>query len=130
MQVIFDPAKNRRNAIEHAGVTFEEAKDGLLMHSRGNAMKTNLYKKFKDYDFADAKPAKDVPALRKLHAEQSKERITIRLDATVLSAFRAEAAAAGSSYQALINEVLRQHLLGKNLVKTVRDTIRRELRAA
>ena len=29
MQVIFDPAKNRRNAIEHAGVTFEEAKDVL-----------------------------------------------------------------------------------------------------
>lgn len=93
-------------------------------------MKTSLYKKYKDYDFADAKPAKDIPILRKLHAEQAKERITIRLDASVLTAFRAEAQAAGASYQALINEVLKQHLLGRDLVKVVRETIRRELRAA
>jgi uncharacterized protein (DUF4415 family) len=93
-------------------------------------MKTSVYKKFKDYDFVDAKPASAIPALRKLHAEQAKERITIRLDASVLSAFRAEAAVAGASYQALINEVLKQHLQGKDLVKMVRDTIRRELRAA
>lgn len=93
-------------------------------------MKTSVYKKFKDYDFVDAKPASAIPALRKLHTEQAKERITIRLDATVLTAFRAEAAVAGASYQALINEVLKQHLQGKNLVKVVRDTIRRELRAA
>ena len=93
-------------------------------------MKTSLYKRFKDYDFADAKPVKDIPALRKLQAEQGKERITIRLDAAVLAAFRAEAKSAGASYQALINEVLKQHLLGNDLVKAVRETIRRELRAA
>ena len=93
-------------------------------------MKASLYKRFKDYDFADAKPVKDIPALRKLQAEHGKERITIRLDAAVLAAFRAEAESAGASYQALINEVLKRHLLGIDLVKAVRETIRRELRAA
>ncbi len=93
-------------------------------------MKDNLYKRFKDYDFADAKPVSAIPALKKLQAEYGKARITIRLDSSVLAAFRAEAEAAGASYQSLINEALKQHLLGRDLVKAVRDTIRRELRAA
>lgn len=40
-------------------------------------MKTSSYKKFKDYDFADAKPAAAIPALRKLHAESAKERVRL-----------------------------------------------------
>ena len=93
-------------------------------------MKTSPYEKFKNYDFADAKPVKDFPAIKKLQTEYGKERITIRLDASVLAAFRAQAGLNGGSYQNLINEVLKQHLMGSDLVKAVRDTIRRELRAA
>ena len=93
-------------------------------------MKANSLKRYKNYDFADAKPVNAIPALARLQDEYGKERITIRLDAAVLAAFRAEAKAAGASYQSLINEALKNHLLGADLVKTVRDTIKRELRAS
>ena len=93
-------------------------------------MKASSLKRLKEYDFADAKPVSAIPALKKLQAEYGKERITLRLDAAVLAAFREVAQAAGASYQALINEALKKHLLGEDLVKAVRDTIKRELRAA
>lgn len=93
-------------------------------------MSSSLHKRLKDLDFADAKPAKAVPALARLQAGHGKARITIRIDQPVLDAFRAQAEAAGASYQALINEALRQHLQGQDLAKVVRETIRRELRAA
>lgn len=32
-------------------------------------MKDNLYKRFKDYDFSDAKPVSAIPALKKLQME-------------------------------------------------------------
>jgi uncharacterized protein (DUF4415 family) len=93
-------------------------------------MKDNSYKRLKDYDFSDAKPVSQIPALVKLQAEHAKSRITIRLDQEVLNAFRAQAEKTGGSYQSMINDALKQHLLGADLVKTVRETIRRELRAA
>lgn len=60
-----------------------------------------------------------------------KERITICLDNTVLHWFRQQAhAAGGASYQALINEVLAQHVVTAKepLETTLRRVIREELR--
>lgn len=86
----------------------------------------------KHYDFSKAKPAKDIPALAKLQAENvGKERITIRLDADVLAYFRAQVAG-GGSYQSQINEVLRLHMQEREgvLERTLRRVIREELRVA
>ncbi len=90
-------------------------------------MNDNLYKRLKDTDFSQAKSVRETPALAKL---QKKARITIRLDPPVLAAYRAQAEKSGSSYQTLINEALRTQLQSQDLVKTIRDTIRREMRAA
>ena len=84
----------------------------------------------KEYDFAKAKRAKDVPALAKLQTENAgKERITIRLDAEVLAWFRAQVKG-GGNYQTLINEVLRDHIAEREgtLERTLRRVLREELR--
>lgn len=85
----------------------------------------------KEYDFSNAKRAKDVPALARLQAETlGKERITIRLDADVLAWFRARVAG-GGNYQTLINEALRGHIAEHEgtLERTLRRIIREELQA-
>jgi uncharacterized protein (DUF4415 family) len=92
-------------------------------------MSSSLHKRLKDLDFTNAKPVKAVPALVKLQAGVGKARITIRIDQPVLDAFKAQADVSGASYQTLINEALRQHLQGQDLVRAVKETIRRELRA-
>lgn len=62
-----------------------------------------------EYDFSNAKRAKDVPHLAKLQAQSQvgKTRITIMLDDDVLEAFRTRGDAAGQGYQTLINAALR-----------------------
>jgi uncharacterized protein (DUF4415 family) len=56
-----------------------------------------------------------------------KSRITIRLDDDVLAWFRAEVhEKGGGSYQALMNEALRQHIQQKR--EPLEDTLRRVLR--
>jgi len=83
----------------------------------------------KEYDFSGARPAKDVPALARLQAENlGKERITIRLDADILAWFRARVAG-GGNYQTLINEALRGHIAEREgtLERTLRRIIREEL---
>jgi uncharacterized protein (DUF4415 family) len=56
-----------------------------------------------------------------------KSRITIRLDDDVLAWFRAEVhKKGGGSYQALMNEALRQHIQQKR--EPLEDTLRRVLR--
>lgn len=52
-------------------------------------MKTSSYKKFKDDDFADAKPAAAIPALRKLHAESAKERVRLESAKAAIAQVRA-----------------------------------------
>jgi uncharacterized protein (DUF4415 family) len=85
----------------------------------------------KEYDFSDAKRTKDVPHLVKLQAEMTgKTRITMRVDNAVLSAFKARAEASGGSYQTMMNEALNQYAQGLSLADVVRETIRKELRAA
>ncbi|GAA0723145.1 BrnA antitoxin family protein [Dokdonella soli] len=78
-----------------------------------------------EYDFSNAKRAKDVPHLQKLNA--GKTRITIMLDNDVLDAFRARAESEGRGYQTAINEVLRSALDSDNAPVTV-AALRRELR--
>ena len=83
----------------------------------------------KEYDFSNAKRAKDVPSLAKLQVENvGKERITIRVDADVLAWFRARVSS-GGNYQTLINEALRGHISEAEgtLERALRKIIREEL---
>jgi uncharacterized protein (DUF4415 family) len=84
----------------------------------------------KEYDFSNAKRAKDVLHLAKLQAEsKGKTRITIMLDNDLLAAFRARAQAEGTGYQTLINRSLRQ-LAGSPPIdeETLRRVLREELK--
>jgi len=82
-----------------------------------------------EYDFSDAKRAKDVPHLAKLQAEkQEKTRITIMLDNDILSRFRTQAKEEGLGYQTLINRILKAYtgstFVDENLLRKI---IREEL---
>lgn len=86
----------------------------------------------KEYDFTNAKRAKDVPHLAKLQAEaaRSKTRITMLIDADVLAAFRARAEREGKGYQTLINAALRAAIAPESApvtVETLRQVLREEL---
>ena len=82
----------------------------------------------KEYDFSRAKRAANVPHLVKLQAEAAgKTRITMRVDNSVLAAFKARAEMSGGSYQTMMNEALKQYALGLSLVDVVRETIREEM---
>lgn len=82
-----------------------------------------------EYDFSNAKPAAQVPALARMQARNAaKERITIRIDADVIAWFRARVEG-GGNYQTLINDALRGHIAEKEgtLERTLRRIIREEL---
>lgn len=83
----------------------------------------------KDYDFSEARRAKDVPHLSRLRAEaMGKTRITIMLDNIVIETFRAQAQAQGVGYQTLINKALREHLGEEPVtVEAIRRVLREEL---
>lgn len=74
----------------------------------------------KDYDFSKAKRGAVVP-------QRGKTRITIYLDDDVLNEFRERADAAGSGYQTMINEALRQYL-SKSPKPIDEDSLRKILR--
>ena len=85
-----------------------------------------------EYDFSNAKSAKDVPHLAKLQNEaQGKTRITIMLDNDVLENFRFQAKQKGLGYQTLINQTLKSYisssLLNEDLLRKI---IREELQLA
>jgi uncharacterized protein (DUF4415 family) len=85
-----------------------------------------------EYDFSQAKRAKDVPHLARLQEEaKGKTRITIMLDNDVLMAFRARADEEGIGYQTLINQALRETLGARPVDEaTLRKILREELAAA
>ncbi|HLF98189.1 MAG TPA: BrnA antitoxin family protein [Methylococcaceae bacterium] len=84
-----------------------------------------------EYDFSNAKRAREVPHLAKLQAEHGgKTRITMRVDNDTLAIFKARAEQTGGNYQTLMNEALRQYAQGLTLVDVVRETIRQELHHA
>ena len=77
-----------------------------------------------EYDFSQGKQGAVLPL------SANKTRITIRLDADVVHWFREQVhAAGGGSYQALINDVLRQHVSAQDgvLEETLRKVVREEL---
>jgi uncharacterized protein (DUF4415 family) len=94
-----------------------------------------MYEKFKDYDFADAKPVAETMPLKRLQAEPTsgKTRITLLLDDAVLAMFRERSERVGRGYQTLINEALQEYLgqgNGHGLdEETLRRVLREELRA-
>ncbi len=85
-----------------------------------------------EYDFSEAKRAKDVPHLAKLQKDSvGKTRITIMLDNDVLVAFRKRAEVEGMGYQTLINQALRNALTEEPLNEaTLRKVLREELSAS
>ena len=77
-----------------------------------------------EYDFSQAQRGPFLPA------RPNKERITIRLDADVLNWFReAVHRQGGGSYQAMINDALRQHIGAQQYAweEAVRRIVREEL---
>ncbi len=81
----------------------------------------------KEYNFDNAKQG----AIRK--SPTNKQRITIRIDKSILDWFRNQVnQAGGGSYQTLINEALREHIQTREgtLEKTIRKVIREELQTA
>lgn len=85
-----------------------------------------------EYDFSNAKRAKDVPHLARLQAEGAgKTRITIMLDNDIIEDFRQKAKDAGMGYQTLINQVLKSYIAEPLLTEeTLRRVIRDELNRA
>lgn len=78
----------------------------------------------KEYDFAHGKRGSV------LKTPPGKTRITIRIDDDILEAFRSQVhAAGGGSYQALINNALRQHIesIEEPFKEALRSVVREEL---
>ncbi len=77
----------------------------------------------KEYDFSSGKRG---PVIQ----QQGKSRITIYLDNVVLEEFRERADTAGSGYQTMINEALREYLDKKQepiIEAVLRKVVREEL---
>ena len=80
----------------------------------------------KEYDFSQGKRGAVIKS-------RGKTRITIHLDDDVIEAFRVKAEKAGSGYQTLINEALRQYLSSTRKPvdsKSLRRILREELNRA
>ncbi len=79
----------------------------------------------KEYDFSKGKRGPVVPA------EPGKTRVTIRLDNEIVEHFQEIVdRAGGGNYQTLINNALREHIVGSRLETVVRQAVRKELKAA
>jgi len=88
------------------------------------ASSDKMYNKYKDLDFADARPVAETPHLAKLQADAGgKSRITMRVDNDVLATFKARAEMIGGNYQTLMNDALRQFAQGLRLTDVVREAI-------
>ena len=91
------------------------------------------FERFKNLDFANAKPVAKTAHLHRLQTVSGlKSRITMRVDSDVLAVFRARAELSGGSYQTLMNDALKQFAqgitLGEMLDRRVRETIGEVLR--
>ena len=89
------------------------------------------FARFKNADFAAAKPVAKTPHLRKLQAQAGgKSRVTMRVDSDVVAIFRARAQVSGGNYQTMINDALREYVQGRHLAEVVREAVRDSLKAA
>jgi uncharacterized protein (DUF4415 family) len=87
----------------------------------------------KEYDFNNAKLAKDVPHLARLQAEniQGKTRITTYLDSDIVEWLKARGEAEHKGYQTVLNELLRKQLAPEQpIAEVLRKVIREELKKA
>jgi len=90
-------------------------------------MSTNKTDMQEEYDFSQAGRGPIVPV------SPNKTRITIRLDTDILNWFRGRVnARGGGSYQALINQALREHIENADMdwEATLRRVVREELKLA
>lgn len=74
-----------------------------------------------EYDFSNGKRGVLIPTT-------GKTRITIYLDNAIIESFRERAEAAGTGYQTMINDVLRQYLAAGADRPVTETTLRRVLR--
>ena len=72
-----------------------------------------------EYDFSKGKRGAVIP-------NKGKTRITIYLDDAILEVFRTRAEAAGTGYQTLINEALKEHI-NQNTEKPVTESSLRRI---
>jgi uncharacterized protein (DUF4415 family) len=87
----------------------------------------------KEYDFSNAKKAKEVPHLAKLQSENTggKTRITTYLDNDVVEWLKSRGEAEHKGYQTVLNELLRKQLTPEPPISDVlRKVIREELKLA
>ena len=88
------------------------------------ASSDEMFDKYSNLDFTDAKTVRQTPHLEKLQRESGgKSRITMRIDNDVLAMFKARAEMIGGNYQTLMNEALKQFALGVRLSDVVREAI-------
>ena len=87
----------------------------------------------KEYDFSQAKRAKDVPHLAQLQEEKikGKTRITTYLDSDLVEWLKVKGEAENKGYQTILNELLRKQFTPeKPLAEVLRQIIREELKNA
>ncbi len=86
------------------------------------------YARFKNLDFADAKPVAKTPHLRRLQSEAgAKSRITMRVDSDVVAIFRARASLHGGNYQTMMNDALKQFAQGVTLADMLDSSVRKSI---
>ena len=90
----------------------------LFLREKRQERKEELMKK--EYDFSKAKRGAVIP-------QKGKTRITIYIDDDILEEFRNRADEAGSGYQTMMNEALRDYL-GKSKTPLDETSLRRILR--
>ena len=73
-----------------------------------------------EYDFSQGKRGAILPS-------KGKTRITIYIDNDILEAFRSRAEEAGTGYQTMINEALKEHLSKTSEKPVTESTLRRIL---
>jgi uncharacterized protein (DUF4415 family) len=85
-------------------------------------MKKIVAEPYRDIDFSNSKRGPVVML------EPGKEKISIRLDRTILQYFRGMAdSAAGGNYQTLINDALAEYVHLRSTLDIVREVVREEI---
>lgn len=86
------------------------------------------FARFRNLDFANAKPVAKTPHLRKLQeAAGGKSRITMRVDSEVVAIFRARAQMSGGNYQTMMNDALKQFAQGVTLAQMLDHSVRQTI---
>lgn len=98
-------------------IHFVVMKSGLFQFGRQHGVR---YKSMKDeYDFSNGKRGA-------IFSSKGKTRITIYLDDAILEEFRSRAENAGTGYQTLINDALKEYL-GQTSEKPVTESVLRRV---